>query len=63
MRELESTNGNEENRLKVKELSTQHKIILERKGLDGTNSDLFVCSLIQSTQKEEQGMCFQVFTL
>ena len=61
MRELDSTDANQENGLKVKELGTQHQIMRRHLRLDDRNSD--VCSLIQSTQKEKQDMCFQVFTL
>lgn len=37
MKELESTDGHQENGLKVKELSTQHKITPCHKGLDDRN--------------------------
>lgn len=62
MRELEATNGNEENGLKVKELSTQHKIILGCTRLDGTDSDLFVCLFPNSKYPERRaGQVFSSF--
>ena len=65
MEELESTNGNQENRLKVKELSIQHKTILWHKGLDNRNSkERFPCLFPDSKYPQRKaGHVFSSFVL